>query len=222
MQKLSDCFKDTEKTIKHIEQSTFELSIPSINQLRYVAYHLIRASDTNKDMDVDIKEEITKALHHCQRAKFDAVEIGMTYLLEEIRIFEENYSHIKETLDVMKDYIEYLIKAQQAADELKIIADEEKGRVEYYQKIEPHYEILKTTSNYFKKSEPLIATLVEDNNQKKKASTRRFVTTTLLAIIGIILTATFMVFKIGIFNEKEEKSNISKIDTKSKEHIKTN
>ena len=40
---LITVFKDAEKQLKHSEHDTNELSIPSINQLRYVAFHLIES-----------------------------------------------------------------------------------------------------------------------------------------------------------------------------------
>lgn len=200
--KLIACFDDTEKKVKHLEQDTFELAIPSINQLRYVAYHILKASDPTKNEDIDaVKDEIKKALNHCQRAKFDAVEIWITYLLEEIRSFEETYSHIKETQDAIKDYAECLSKAQQAADELKSISDDEKNREEYYKKIDPHYKSLKEVVNKLKKAKPLIATLVEANNKKKKKDTRRFVITTILGLIGLILLAS----RLGFVDTETEK-----------------
>ena len=128
IEELNQCFKETEKKVKQLELYTLELSIPSINQLRYVSYHLLKASDIN-NLSVDIvQEEIKKALHHCQRAKFDAIEIWITHLLGEIKTFEEKYSSIKETQDVIKNYSSYLTDTQNAVDSLNIISDEEKKK----------------------------------------------------------------------------------------------
>ncbi len=101
IEKLIKCFEETEIKVKHLEQDTFELAIPSINQLRYVGYHILKASRLDNTSVDNVKDEIKKALNHCQRAKFDAIEIWITYLLEEIRMFEGTYSPIKETQDVV-------------------------------------------------------------------------------------------------------------------------
>lgn len=206
--KLVECFSDTEKKIKHLEQDTFQLAIPSINQLRYVAYHILKASNPNNyDRIEDVKDELKKAFNHCQRAKFDAIEIWMTYLLEDIRTFEDDYSHIKETQDVIKDYNSDLMKVQKAADELKIIADEEKDREEYYSKIIPHYEELKEISTKFRKSKTLIATLVTENNKNKKKETRKFFITTILSVTVGVIALTMLALKLNIVAFKDDKSS---------------
>lgn len=67
--KLVTIFKEAEKQLKHSEHDTNELSIPSINQLRYVAFHLVE-SFAFQDSD-KIEEELNKAINHAQRARYD-------------------------------------------------------------------------------------------------------------------------------------------------------
>lgn len=208
IKQLRICFEDAEKTIKNIEQTTFELAIPSINQLRYVAYHLLRASNEENYKTIEeLREEIKKALHHCQRAKFDAVEIGLTYFLEEVRIFEDTYSQIKETQDVITNYSSYLVDAQAAADELKSIADTEKDRQFYYSSIKPHYEKLKSIVYEFRKAKSLIAVQVEKNNKEKVKDTRRFVITITISVFGGILGILLLLAKLNIIGSNEHEAN---------------
>lgn len=47
--KLISTFKEAEKQLKHSEHDTNNLSIPSINQMRYVAYHLIESFELQDD-----------------------------------------------------------------------------------------------------------------------------------------------------------------------------
>jgi len=56
--KLISVFKEAEKQLKHSEHDTNELSIPSINQLRYVAFHLIESFDLQDGIKVE--EELNK------------------------------------------------------------------------------------------------------------------------------------------------------------------
>jgi DNA repair ATPase RecN len=196
--KLIECFEDTETKVKHLEQETFELAIPSINQLRYVAYHTLKAADANLSSIDDVRDEIKKALNHCQRAKFDAIEIWITYLLEDIRNFKETYSSVKETQDAIKDYIASLAEAQDAANELQVITDEQKSREEYYKKIEPHHQKLKVIAQKFREAEPVIATLVDENNKEKKKATRRFVIQTTIAVSGGLIALGMLANRLGI------------------------
>ena len=137
--KLVDTFKEAEKQLKHSEHDTNELSIPSINQLRYVAFHLIEFFSS--DESINIEDELNKAINHAQRARYDAVEIGIVYFLEQIKIFQQTYSTYTETLDVVPKYIEYLTKTQHASDELQRIKDNKKNREEYYIAITDKYII---------------------------------------------------------------------------------
>ena len=164
--KLITVFKEAEKQLKHSEHDTNKLSIPSINQLRYVAFHLVESfalKDTTK-----VEEELNKAINHAQRAKYDAVEIGIVYYLEQIKIFQETYSTYTETLDILPNYIEYLTKAQNASDELQKIKDEEKDREEYYKDIAPYYQALKDIYLSLQTAIPLITKKIQKNTRLKK------------------------------------------------------
>ncbi len=98
---LIEIFADAENKIKSIERETSELSIPSVNQLRYVAYHLIEILKNSENID----EELDKAINHAKRAKYDVLEISCLYYLEEIKEFQDNYSQYTETIDILPEYI---------------------------------------------------------------------------------------------------------------------
>jgi hypothetical protein len=193
---LRICFKDTEKRIKDIELETSELSIPSINQLRYVAYHLIEGFNPDETNDKKVFEEIKKALHHCQRARFDAIEIGLTYSLNNVRIFQDKYNAITETLLILPNYIELMRKAQEASIALQSIRDEEKDREEYYNAIFHHYEVFKSNSVELFNAEPMINKKIEENNEKKITDARRFTIRTGLIVLGMIVSAIFAYIKL--------------------------
>ena len=64
--KLIATFKEAEKQLKNSEHDTNNLSIPSINQMRYVAYHLVESFELQDESKIE--EEIKKATNHAQRA----------------------------------------------------------------------------------------------------------------------------------------------------------
>lgn len=183
---LITIFKDAEKQLKHSEHDTNELSIPSINQLRYVAFHLVE-SFSNQDSSKR-EEELNKAINHAQRAKYDAVEIGIVYYLEQIKIFQENYSSYTETLEILPNYIEYLTKAQNASDKLQAIKDEEKDREDYYKEIAPYYQILKDVYISFQMAIPLINKKIEENNEKARKENKRFFIGVGLTLAGVVVS----------------------------------
>ncbi len=183
---LITVFKDAEKQLKHSEHDTNELSIPSINQLRYVAFHLIESLSSQDN--IKIEEELNKAINHAQRAKYDAVEIGIIYYLEQIKIFQESYSSFTETLEILPNYIDYLTKAQNASDKLQAIKDDEKDRETYYKEIVPFYQILKDVYISFQTAIPLINKKVEESNDKARKENKRFLTGAGLTLFGIVVS----------------------------------
>lgn len=182
---LIEIFKEAEKQLKHSEHDTNELSIPSINQLRYVAFHLIESFSS--DEESKIEEELNKAMNHAKRARYDAVEIGVIYYLEQIKIFQENYSSYTETLQILPNYIEYLTKAQNASDKLQLIKEQEKDREEYYLEITPYYQVLKDVYFTLQTAIPLIHKKIEENNEKARKENKRFFIGVGLTILGIIV-----------------------------------
>lgn len=194
--KLISTFKEAEKQLKHSEHDTNNLSIPSINQMRYVAYHLVESFEHEDDKSIE--EEIEKATNHAQRARYDAVEIGILYYLEQIKIFQEKYSEYTETLTILPNYIDHLTKAQAASDKLQLIKEEEKEREDYYQAIVPSYQELKEVSTTMQNSIPLINKKIEENNEIRIRENRRFAIKIGLTILGILITATVAVLKLGL------------------------
>lgn len=97
-------FTFAEEKIKLIEHLGNGLKFPAVNQLRYAGFHLFRAesaSDPEKR-----NNELRKAKNHCQRAIYDAVEVGILYYLERFKVFQ--YDYRKECIfDVVLRYHEY-------------------------------------------------------------------------------------------------------------------
>jgi len=95
-----------ENKIKIIEQLSNEgLFIPSVNQLRYAGQHTLLS--ILSDDENETENNIYEAKDHCKRAIYDALEIGIVYLLRNIELFHEDYRFITVT-DVIPDYLEKL------------------------------------------------------------------------------------------------------------------
>lgn len=81
-----------EEKMKLLEGIDGELFIPSVNELRYAGCHLSK-STVATDFET-IKGELGKAKKHCKRAIYDALEVGITYYLERLRVFQEDYKTV--------------------------------------------------------------------------------------------------------------------------------
>lgn len=125
---ISSLFTYAEQKIKKIEYFADGVSFPAVNQLRYVAFHLLRAEQLrngdeylNKDeLHDELHDELKKAKNHCQRAIYDANEAGVVYYLERIRKFKEDYE--SETItDIVPNYISHLAKAKEIKNFLWVV-----------------------------------------------------------------------------------------------------
>lgn len=190
---IQKIFQKAERNIKKIERLGEGLAFPAVNQLRYVAYHLLRAWNSNKNEDFN-HDELREALYHAHRALHDSSEIGIAYLLEYIRKFQLDYSTVVIT-DVVPNYLDICKRANEAKQYLSTRTDN--SVKEHANGESDEIEDIKTTAERFDKYFEL---LEEDANTlkvarielNKKLSSKRnavFVTliTLTLAIIGILI-----------------------------------
>jgi len=190
-------FDQAEDKVKEVEQLDGTISIPSINELRYAGYHLARIFC--KEDSAEIDKQINKAKSHCQRAIYDAHEIGIIYMLEQIKTFQEQYHHLPSfVIDVIPHYTESLYAAQEAADFIaKIKESHRENRSEYYKQCEPYYSELNVIFKTFNVAMPLIEQKRIEAVKQDKIETRRFITNTLLIILSIIVAIILGFFSIN-------------------------
>lgn len=73
--------------------------VPAINELRYAGRHAAQALQNSADSNT----EYDKAIRHCNRACFDAIDAQVQYYLAECRQFSIDYSRVVVST-VIKDY----------------------------------------------------------------------------------------------------------------------
>jgi len=108
----SNLFSIAEARIKQIEHLGLGLTLPAVNQLRYVACHLLRFDRSESEKEK--QEELRKANNHCERAIYDAVETGIIYCLEELREFQKDYKLVGIT-DIVPSYLDIRAKANEVS-----------------------------------------------------------------------------------------------------------
>lgn len=182
-------FGQAEVKIKQVEQTTGEgVLLPSINQLRYAGYHIVKsllADDEQKN-----QAEIDRATNHAKRAIYDIDEALLIDCLDRAKIFKEKYGDSVFITDIIANYPEQLIeldKANQGIQNLRKNAENYKNRHTLYQQLEPHLETLSKIIAIFEQSAHLIAKKEEDKKSREITNTRRFRLTIIVALfIGII------------------------------------
>lgn len=197
LREIVGLFDRAEQRVKEVERLDGSLSIPSINQLRYVGYHLARALCEEAD-EVSFTSELSKAENHCRRAIYDAHEVGVIHLLESIKAFKLRHaSNSSSVIEVVPTYAEDLAAATKAAnfiDEVK--ANHPDDRDAYYAEAEPHYSRLLGIEQTLSAGEPLIVTSAENKLKEDKRQTRRFIATVLLSLLGLSVGGTMIVLKV--------------------------
>lgn len=192
---IVELFDRAEDIVKEVEQLAQELSVPSINELRYVGYHLARS--LCEEDNQGINTQISKAKGHCKRAIYDAHEIGIISMLEQIKLFNEEYSKFSSSvIEVLPSYTLELTTASKAAQFIATIKKEHRdNRDAYYEECQPHYLLLKETLEKLTIATPLINQKITEKKENDQKDTRRFITICLLTLLGIVVSLT-----IGITN----------------------
>jgi len=82
------------KTIEHQDYDNFIRGtyIPAINDLRYAGRHILEAIDSSNPSK--IKENLDEAIDHCNRAIYDAYEIGILLFSNQFKIISDNFKHL--------------------------------------------------------------------------------------------------------------------------------
>ncbi|NTW33717.1 MAG: hypothetical protein HGB12_14035 [Bacteroidetes bacterium] len=121
--------KDRIECVNKICKSDGVLETPSLNELRYVGFHLIKAfSDINSENG---QEEILRAKRHCERASYDILEIGVIYQLALFKKFKDEFKKTRIS-SVVKDWLDICEKIEKINAELVEHNRYDEGGEEYH------------------------------------------------------------------------------------------
>lgn len=138
LKQIRELFDEAESALKFIERYHDEgLIAPSVNELRYAGYHVLRACTS--DDDDDRNDQLARAAKHCKRATYDAFEVGILNHLENIALFEKDY-RLAPIVPVVPNYLDLRRKAKAAKD---FINDSNRdNRDQHYARCRTHLESL--------------------------------------------------------------------------------
>ncbi len=78
-----DCLKNTNESPRGVV-------VPSLNELRYAAKHLLNAMQLDSSSP-EYQEQIRRATRHCIRARLDALKATVLFLVRDFRAFSQDY-----------------------------------------------------------------------------------------------------------------------------------
>jgi len=190
IKEIIDLFDKAEEKVKEVEQLAQELSVPSINELRYVGYHLARAFCEEDHQELNI--QITKAQGHCKRAIYDAHEIGIIFMLEQIKIFKETYIPFSSSvIKMIPSYTQELSTTSKASQFIAEVKEKHRNnRDAYYKECEPYYLSLRNILEKIAIAEPLINQDITEKRENDQKNTRRFITTIIISLLSITVSIT--------------------------------
>jgi len=172
-------FKRAENRMKDVERLRNEAIIPSLNELRYVAYHCINSIVAAGEKESD--SEIALAEKHSRLAIYDSMEAGISYLLLKLKNFKQDYKAI--TIgDIVPDYLKKMKRANEIRDLIK--NTDSQNRENYYVKSLKSYKELSDIIDELEMA-------TEELNKKLKTMRIQFwgigVVGIVIGIIGIIV-----------------------------------
>lgn len=192
-------FKEAEDYIKKSEISVGELDIPSVNELRYFGYHLVKAlSDPQLSRSAQL-EEIHRAKKHAQRASYDAIELGLISNLEVIADFHMEYGAKPYLIEVHSDYYTLMTRVE----EIKQLVGQESrhDRAEYYKTCESYLRELSVIKNRLELSKCSLANKEQERQnaeirlQRAEARARKANWITFASLIVTIASLLFTLVK---------------------------
>ncbi|MBF0219190.1 MAG: hypothetical protein HQL49_06645 [Gammaproteobacteria bacterium] len=181
-------FDKAELVLREIGDLSGKITVPSINELRYVGYHIAKAICHDDDDSID--NELDRAESHCQRAIYDAYESGLVFSLESIQNFRDAYlEHSDIVLLTIPDYITMLEQADAASADIQRYREEhEKNRKRFYEDCAKHYKTIEAIYKKLKNSaEPLIRAQIIKKNSEDRRQTQRYISTVAIAILAIVV-----------------------------------
>ncbi|WP_019895290.1 hypothetical protein [Hydrogenovibrio halophilus] len=158
LEELATLFEQAEKQVKKAEDVNGNIIVPSINELRYFGYHIIKALLAEDDQATLVKE-IEKAEGHAKRAIYDASEALIIFYLEKAELFQQRHSNNASTIDVLPDYVECLEQLESINESIGRIRRDGsayKNRDQYYEQTLPFIEQLSKIIFKFDKANPII------------------------------------------------------------------
>ena len=107
LEEIYNLYDKAESRIKESELLGRQVAVPAINELRYAGRHLAEAV-----IGHDPEANLPKAKDHALRAMYEATEMAVIYLLEQIEQFRDDF---RKTIvsEVIGDYHAILVKVDE-------------------------------------------------------------------------------------------------------------
>lgn len=182
-QNLISSFQTAELDIKQAEVADKQnngVLIPAMNELRYCSYHIIKAINTVDQHEQ--KEQLHRATRHCERASYDALELGLATLVLKIGEFQNKYASKKVIFaSVITDYANDMALVRQSQE---LLEGNYKDKNENFKAIRKKLSEIKKIYFKLQEAETDIQTQLKHNDRKFYFACLGLIVSTVIAISG--------------------------------------
>lgn len=183
--RLADLFRQAEAQLKQAEEIDRNLAIPAVNELRYVAFHLIKV--LSGQAGEDFQADLERAENHTKRAIYDATEASILCLLEKAEAYQSEFQNLECTTDVLPDYVDLLKELEKIRRGIANVRATEElylNRQQYYPQVLAYIDDLKDLVATLEQADPLIRT----KSRKKAINLLLMLASLFAAIFGTIVS----------------------------------
>ncbi len=168
--------------LKEVERLTGEVTIPSINELRYAGFHILQAIDETGT--VSNKHHVFRAKDHCERAIYDVAEAGLIFVIDTINRFQWEYRGIA-IIDVVRNIPQIRERVEEAS---ALLQDGRSDDLLDLEKILRLFQALKADVEDLDRHVPDLA--FKENERRK--GTRRFILGLVWAVVVTVVAALLL------------------------------
>jgi len=182
---LYELFRQAEIQLKQTEEIDRNLTIPAVNELRYVAFHLLRALSEQDSNGFDA--DIERAENHAKRAIYDATEASILSLLEKAEAYQADFRTLECTTEVLPNYVDLLRqleKIRRGVSDIRASEELYLNRQQYYPQVIESIADLRELVATLEQADPLIRV----KSRKKAIQLLLLVISVLAAIFGIAVS----------------------------------
>lgn len=164
LSKFAQSFRRAEEALKHSEYvDTFD--VPSLNELRYAAKHLLDALQENEGSQAT--EHISKAIRHTQRAYYDAREAHVISTLDAIQLIQTEYQgNLDIVANRVPEYVEGTVCANKARELIAKCNNSYESREDFYETLDAFLPTLESFLSKLKATKHIIDAEVKKYKQK--------------------------------------------------------
>lgn len=176
-----------DKELKSSEISTLEISIPVLNQLRYVECHIRRVLQSpNHENEI----ELDKAIGHAKRAHFDIQEISVINLLLAVAAIRDEvgaYSHILKNHITDYDMIKQsMISAKNSVSD---VIESQKNRNDLYTELDEHIRPIRDYITAYECVREEIQSEIKNIERKEKQQSISLFATIFATVFAAVLAS---------------------------------